>query len=104
MTLRHDWLRTEPPAGEAFARPEAVAVPDAVIDGGQRRSLAWWRLRSWKKDLDLLTRLRDGLRALPDDPDFPDQLAEPGTAEAGTAEAGTAEALLAGRRRIGTGT
>src|SRR6185437_14643884 len=69
MTLRHDSARPESPALGALPRPEAAAVPDAVIDGGQRRSLAWWRLRSWKKDLELLARLRDGLKALPDDPD-----------------------------------
>lgn len=30
----------------------------------QRRSAPWWRLRTWRKDLDALTRLREGLRAL----------------------------------------
>jgi NAD(P)H-flavin reductase/hemoglobin-like flavoprotein len=33
----------------------------------QRRSLPWWRLRTWRKDLDALTRLRDGLKALEDE-------------------------------------
>ena len=89
MTLRHDSLRPESPAPEALPRPEAAAVPDAVIDGGQRRSLAWWRLRSWKKDLELLARLRDGLRALPDDPETDDDPA--GDHPAADAEA-TAEA------------
>ncbi len=87
MTLRHDSLRPdslrpEPPAAEADPSAEAGAVPDAVIEGGQRRSLAWWRLRSWKKDLDLLARLRDGLRALPDEPDSPERMTEAGGPEA----------------------
>ena len=75
MTLRHESPRPELPAA-GFPRPEADPVPDAVIEGGQRRSLAWWRVRSWKKDLELLARLRDGLRALPDDPDEPGAAAE----------------------------
>jgi NAD(P)H-flavin reductase/hemoglobin-like flavoprotein len=82
MTLRHDSLRPDPPAAEADPSAEAGAVPDAVIEGGQRRSLAWWRLRSWKKDLDLLARLRDGLRALPDEPDSPERMTEAGGPEA----------------------
>jgi NAD(P)H-flavin reductase/hemoglobin-like flavoprotein len=101
MTLRHDSLRPEPPAPEAFPRPEAAAVPDAVIDGGQRRSLAWWRLRSWKKDLDLLARLRDGLKALPDEPDepgSPDPMAEASEAsEAGAAPEARGRAEASGR-------
>jgi NAD(P)H-flavin reductase/hemoglobin-like flavoprotein len=32
--------------------------------GSGRRTLPWWRLRTWRKDLDALTRLRDGLRAM----------------------------------------
>ena len=30
----------------------------------EHRGLPWWRLRTWRKDLDALTRLRDGLREL----------------------------------------
>src|SRR5437879_1468962 len=30
--------------------------------------VSWWRLRSWKKDLDVLARVHRGLRALPDEP------------------------------------
>lgn len=67
MTLRHESPRPDLPAA-GFPRPAADPVPDAVIEGGQRRSLAWWRVRPWKKDLELLARLRDGLRALPDEP------------------------------------
>jgi NAD(P)H-flavin reductase/hemoglobin-like flavoprotein len=34
-----------------------------------RRALPWWRLRTWRKDLDALTRLRDGLQDMAlDDP------------------------------------
>jgi NAD(P)H-flavin reductase/hemoglobin-like flavoprotein len=96
MTLRHDSLRPESPAPEALPRPEAAAVPDAVIDGGQRRSLAWWRLRSWKKDLELLARLRDGLRALPDDPET--DADDPADGGAPAAEAGAPDSSR-GRHR-----
>ena len=30
----------------------------------ERRAQPWWRLRTWRKDLDALTKLRDGLRAM----------------------------------------
>lgn len=61
----------ELPVG-GFLQPET----DVVIEGGPRRTLAWWRLRPWKKDLELLARLRDGLRALPDEPDAADAAGE----------------------------
>nr|MDQ2876759.1 hypothetical protein [Actinomycetota bacterium] len=61
----------ELPVG-GFPQPEA----DVVIEGGPRRTLAWWRLRPWKKDLELLARLRDGLRALPDEPAAADAAGE----------------------------
>jgi hypothetical protein len=108
MTLRHDSLRPEPPAAEADPSAEAGAVPDAVIEGGQRRSLAWWRLRTWKKDLDLLARLRDGLRALPDEPDSPEGMTEAGGPEAdgGPDASDRAEASdrLQGRHRVAAST
>lgn len=47
---------------------EAGAAPVS-----ERRSLPWWRMRTWRKDLDLLTRLRDGLKALPDEEPADDQ-------------------------------
>jgi len=55
--------------------PVATAVTPAELAEGTPgdKPLAWWRLRSWRKDLDLLTRLRDGLNALPDDPPAVDQ-------------------------------
>jgi NAD(P)H-flavin reductase/hemoglobin-like flavoprotein len=43
-----------PPAGRSSAIERAA----------ERRSLPWWRLRTWRKDLDALTRLRDGLREM----------------------------------------
>ncbi len=49
--------------------------PEAAQAVHQRRSLPWWRLRTWRKDLDALTRLRDGLQAL--DLDEPEPSAEP---------------------------
>jgi NAD(P)H-flavin reductase/hemoglobin-like flavoprotein len=53
--------------------PQARRAAPAAAGGDQR--LAWWRLRTWRKDLDALTRLRDGLQAL-------DLAAESGTAAA----------------------
>jgi NAD(P)H-flavin reductase/hemoglobin-like flavoprotein len=50
--------------------PAVVTARPAVDDQAaaqltaQRRSAPWWRLRTWRKDLDALTRLREGLRAL----------------------------------------
>lgn len=49
----------------------------APRDGGdapkpQHGQLAWWRLRSWRKDVDVLSRVRDGLRNLPDSADEDD--------------------------------
>lgn len=60
------------------------------------RTLPWWRLRTWRKDIDALTRLRDGLRAMDAEPAAPghdvwpdaDGLAHDGGPEAnGRAEA-----------------
>src|SRR6266704_3683983 len=47
-----------------------IALPDGG-DGStpQRGRLAWWRLRSWSKDVEVLARVRDGLANLPDDTD-----------------------------------
>ncbi len=59
------------PDSSAVSTVSQPGTPDQADDpgGGGGRRLAWWRLRSWKTDLDLLTRLRDGLRALPDNTD-----------------------------------
>lgn len=59
-------LRPDSPAVGTVSQPGS---PDQPGEAGGGRRLAWWRLRSWKTDLDLLTRLRDGLRALPDEVD-----------------------------------
>lgn len=48
-------------------RPEGKDGPDAAIKQ-QPESLPWWRLRTWKVDLAILAKVREGLRALPDDP------------------------------------
>ncbi len=44
-------------------RSGRVALDGAIPE----QKLAWWRLRSWRKDLDVLTRLRDGLQGLEND-------------------------------------
>jgi NAD(P)H-flavin reductase/hemoglobin-like flavoprotein len=54
---------------------------EAAQAAHQRKSLPWWHLRTWRKDLDALTRLRDGLQAL--------DLGEPEPAAEAEAPAGT---------------
>jgi len=44
--------------------PPAGRAPSAIERAAERRALPWWRLRTWRKDLDALTRLRDGLREM----------------------------------------
>jgi NAD(P)H-flavin reductase/hemoglobin-like flavoprotein len=51
-------------AGAAEAQPGRAEAASAIERSAQRRSLPWWRLRTWRKDLDALTRLRDGLREM----------------------------------------
>jgi NAD(P)H-flavin reductase/hemoglobin-like flavoprotein len=59
-------LRPQSPSAAPATGPQTSGQ---VLEGAVGdKPLAWWRLRSWRKDLDLLTRLRDGLKALPDDP------------------------------------
>jgi len=59
--------------------PHATAVTTSERSGELTEAApvskpsAWWRLRSWGRDLDLLARLLDGLRALPDDEPEADQ-------------------------------
>ncbi len=56
------------PAGQ-----EAPAAPGrgagTAAHGGRS---AWWRLRTWRKDIEVLARVRAALENLPDDPDEPD--------------------------------
>ena len=50
----------------------ADATLTSAADGRRAKSgapeprLSWWRLRSWRRDLDALTRLREGLQTLDD--------------------------------------
>ncbi len=65
---------------------QASTLPDrdgslAGQAAAERRSLPWWRLRTWRKDLDALTRLRDGLQAM----EFDDTAGPAGTADGDTA-------------------
>jgi NAD(P)H-flavin reductase/hemoglobin-like flavoprotein len=49
------------------AQASTLPASDRSLAGqaaAERRSLPWWRLRTWRKDLDALTRLRDGLQAM----------------------------------------
>ncbi|HYS31161.1 MAG TPA: hypothetical protein VEM58_02775, partial [Streptosporangiaceae bacterium] len=53
-------------------RPDSATgtiAPDGGVTVAQRRRLAWWRLRSWRQDVEVLARVRDGLARLPGDPD-----------------------------------
>ncbi len=43
-----------------------IAPPEGGDAPKTHRQLAWWRLRSWRKDVDVLARVRDGLQNLPD--------------------------------------
>ena len=55
-----------------------------------RRALPWWRLRTWRKDLDALTRLRDGLQDMAfDDPAEPAGAVDADTQPAPVAVGGT---------------
>ena len=56
------------PAGESATRQDGRQPAGR----NERKGMPWWRVRTWRKDLDALTRLRDGLLAL-------DQEAEGGT-------------------------
>src|SRR5882724_6857002 len=59
-------------------RPDSTATGTiAPPDGSDapkphHGKLAWWRLRSWRKDVDVLARVRDGLQNLPDSTDDDD--------------------------------
>lgn len=55
------------PADGPAAPPEDSGELSTVVRS-QPAHLAWWRLRSWKRDLDVLARVRSGLQALPGDP------------------------------------
>jgi NAD(P)H-flavin reductase/hemoglobin-like flavoprotein len=67
------------PAGTTLS----AAGSEAAQADHQRRSLPWWRLRTWRKDLDALTRLRDGLQAL----DFDEPEPEPSAQAEASAQA-----------------
>jgi NAD(P)H-flavin reductase/hemoglobin-like flavoprotein len=59
-------------------RPEPLPTrtpappPENGEQGRDRRALGWWRARNWRIDLAVLTRVRNGLRALPDAEPTPD--------------------------------
>jgi NAD(P)H-flavin reductase/hemoglobin-like flavoprotein len=42
-----------------------AALSDDPILSRERRPTAWWKPRTWRTDMALLTRVRDGLQALP---------------------------------------
>src|ERR1700689_4861405 len=58
--------RPRPDSAEGRRRGTAGhGVTATEAEQGRRRGLVpWWRLRSWSKDLDTLTRLHKGLRAI----------------------------------------
>lgn len=61
-----------------MARPDPTATGTIAPPAGgdapkpHRGQLAWWRLRSWRKDVDVLARVRNGLQTLPDGTDEAD--------------------------------
>src|SRR6202451_1906237 len=90
--------RPHSPASATVNRPEPGG--QLVTEAGDDRPSPWWRMRSWRKDLDVLARLRDGLRAIPDDSlgdDQPEAASPPAGPPAGSgskpgASPGTSEA------------
>jgi NAD(P)H-flavin reductase/hemoglobin-like flavoprotein len=85
---------------QAADRGEGVALA-----ADQRRSLPWWRLRTWRKDLDALTRLRDGLKALDDEgaDEAADGARAGGAAGGAPGAAGGEPAAAAGQRPAESG-
>ncbi len=70
--------RPKPPSAPTLAPPPENG------EQGRDRAFGWWRARSWRIDLAVLARVRNGLRALPDSEPTPadgasppDQSAEP---------------------------
>jgi len=57
-----------------------LAAPTVETQAEPRRSLPWWRLRTWRKDFDALVMLRNGLEALEADDEDAD--AEPNAGNA----------------------
>jgi len=68
--MRRDTGHGTPPDSTATG---TIAPPDGGdVPTPHRGRLAWWRLRSWRKDVDVLARVRDGLQNLPDSADEDD--------------------------------
>ena len=55
--------QSEAPAGVTLT---SAADSRTAKPGAPEPRLPWWRLRSWRRDLDALTRLREGLQTLDD--------------------------------------
>jgi NAD(P)H-flavin reductase len=90
--------RSDPPGSTTISTEDGSLAGHAAAE---RRSLPWWRLRTWRKDLDALTRLRDGLQEL--EFDEPDELAGPGPSEARSAVAGATTVSPAGTEPLASG-
>jgi NAD(P)H-flavin reductase/hemoglobin-like flavoprotein len=52
--------RVELPSATTIA-----SLGDDAVLAKERRTFGWWRLRNWRTDLAVLTRVREGLKALP---------------------------------------
>src|ERR1700691_2189775 len=78
--------RPHSPASATVTRPDPGG--QLVTEAGDDRPSPWWRMRSWRKDLDVLARLRDGLRAIPDD-SLGDDQPEAASPPAGAASSGS---------------
>src|SRR5260370_10389829 len=64
--------RPEPPSAGTLAPPLQNGE-----QGMERRAFGWWRARSWRIDLAVLSRVRNGLLALPDAGPPPEDGASP---------------------------
>jgi NAD(P)H-flavin reductase/hemoglobin-like flavoprotein len=79
------------------APASTLPVPDGSLASqaaSDRRALPWWRLRTWRKDLDALTRLRDGLQDM--DVDDPAEAAGPVDADTQPVSAAVPSAAASG--------
>jgi NAD(P)H-flavin reductase/hemoglobin-like flavoprotein len=90
-------------------RPGAQSRPAPGAGAGARHAdtgkTGWWRLRTWRRDVEVLARVRAGLENLPDDDSDVDTAAANGlAARARTSGKGTASehATTAGKVAAGT--
>lgn len=80
---------------------EAASAPDGRTTGDseQRGKSAWWRLRTWRRDVEVLARVKAGLENLPDEPEEGGIEASGLAAEAASAQEPADKAAHTGRAK-----